>query len=74
MNRIRGLTNQPTAKTSSQGVLELARRMQGEIDALTADLRDLLDHPSRSEEMDFLKNIKGAILALAETSNLINRE
>jgi len=74
MSGIQGLSPPSYPTPSAPSVPVLAKQMEQQINTLNQSLRSLLENPSKSEDPSFLQNIKGAILALAETSKQINGE
>lgn len=74
MSGIQGLPSSSYPTPTAPNVPLLAKQMQQQINTLNQFLRSLLNQPSQSQDPSFLNNIKGAILALAETSKQINGE
>lgn len=74
MKGIQGLppSSYPTQQTLN--VPATASQMQQQIDTFSQALRDLLQQPNLSQDPTFLGKMKGAILALAETSKQVNGE
>jgi hypothetical protein len=74
MVRIQGPS--PSSVPSSQGpdIPALAKQLKTQIDTFTLHLKHLVDNPNLCQDKQFLNQVKGAILALAETSKQINGE
>ncbi len=60
--------------TASIDVQKLAPKFKKEIEQFTQLLRQLLDNPGKSQDASFLKEMKNAVVSLAETSKSIQGE
>ena len=74
MTKIRGFDQAHSFTPSSLDTPKTAKLFRDQINHLNSYLKDLLKQPNLSQDPQFLTKIKGAILALAETSKHINGE
>jgi hypothetical protein len=74
MAGIQGLPPSSYPTPAPLNVPAAAEQMQQQINTFSQALQELLKQPSLSQDSTFLGKMKGAILALAETSKQINGE
>lgn len=74
MTGIQGLPPSSYPAQQTLNVPAAASQMLQQINAFSQSLRVLLDQPNLSQDPTFLGKMKGAILALAETSKQVNGE
>jgi len=72
--KISGFNKSHLLASPSLNTPKTAKLFRDQIDYLNGYLKDLLKQPNLSQDTQFLTKIKGAILALAETSKQINGE
>jgi hypothetical protein len=74
MVRIQGPSTSSISSPQGPDVPALAKQLKTQIDTFNNHLKHLIDSPNLSGDNHFLNQVKGAILALAETSKQINGE